>query len=68
MINDTDEFHDPKIESRMLSRGEMVVSHFASGRWEFVSRFLINTAFRIDRDLVAMSLLLPESLIKEDAP
>lgn len=62
MLSDKDEFHDPKIESRMLSRSYMVVAHFSSGRWEFVANFLKNTAFRIDRDLVAMGLLLQESL------
>lgn len=62
MLSDKDEFHDPKIESRMLSRAHMVVAHFKAGRWEIVANFLKNTAFRIDRDLVAMGVLLPESL------
>jgi hypothetical protein len=62
MLSDKDEFHDPWIEMRMRSRGHMVVAHFSSGRWEFVSNFLKNTAFRIDRDLEAMGLLPKESL------
>jgi hypothetical protein len=64
LLSDKDEFLDRTLESRMASRAYMVVAHFRSGRWDFVSRYLKNTAWRIDRDLVAIGVLPLECAAK----
>jgi hypothetical protein len=61
MLNDEDEFTNHTLESRMAGRAHAYRIYLGLGYWKFVAKLLKNTAFRIDRDLVALGLLLPES-------
>lgn len=61
MLDDSDAFHDRRVESRMASRAYLINYLLGNkpGRIQLtvVRNYLVNAAWRIDRDLVTMGLI-----------